>query len=900
MPPRREFALPAALLASSLVVFGCASSPAPAQPPATNDLITLEWPASGADAVPEGQYDYFDGLELDAATPRPRDSIGHEVGERFTRQHAILNYLQTLAGASDRVEIEQYGWTHQRRPLTLLTISSPANLARLDDILARNQELTDPRETSAARAREIMETNPAVVWFSFNVHGNEASCSEVAMQVAYTLAASQCAEVREILDNVVLIIDPMLNPDGRERYVSFFDNTFGSSPNPSHDAAEHDEPWPGGRTNHYHFDLNRDWLWMVHPESRARIAAYVQRKPQLHIDYHEQGHDAPYFFGAGDAPYNANIPAETRRWLNIYGEANAEVFDERGLEYSTRERFDYLYPGYGKVLPVYHGAVGMLCEKAGHGMAGVSIEVRDRYDLLLRDRVRDHFLTAMSYLETTAAMRQEQLERFYRFHQEAMNIEPDEPVGYVISAATDPMLRKKVWDLLTPHGVEIEAITDEVTLSGLVEYRDGELLDEQSIPAGSWLVRVNQPMGRLVRTVFERITHVEDADTYDITAWSMPVAFGLDAFALVEGSDIETEPLASWSPAAGTTTGDGTVAVLVDASQHALPIAAGSATEHDLFGRVAAEQFSVDGKTFGAGTLVFFSQRNDPESLEAFVRDINAKGVNAHRASAALPRSGPALGADKNRYFTLPRVLLLRGSPVEGNSYGQHWHLLDIVSPIPYTAVNADALSSVDWSDYTVLLLPESRGLSRVFSGSRLDDLKQWVRRGGTVVASGDSAVWASTALLDLKATDDKSDSDEAKNESEEKHNEMTWEARRDRGIDERVSGVLLRAGIDRSHPLAAGGPEWFGIIKRGADTLPVGDRGYVVARFDTPALLSGVVNDANAAKLDGSPAITQHRLGRGSVICFADDATFRGFNHAATRMLLNAIVYGPSVGEAR
>jgi hypothetical protein len=472
-----------------------------------------------------------------------------------------------------------------------------------------------------------------------------------------------------------------------------------------------------------------------------------------------------------------------------------------------------------------------------------------------------------------------------------MDIAPDEPVGYVISATTDPMLLSKVWDMLTPHGIEIETITADRKMSGLVEYRNGETLDEQVIPAGSWFVRVDQPMGRLVRTIFERITHVEDTDTYDITAWSMPVAFGLDAFALSENADFETERLTSWTPPVGTTTGDGAVALLVDASQHSLPIAAGIAAEHDLFGRIAAEPFTVDGESFGAGTLIFFTGRNDPDALEAFIRDVNAEGVNAHRASAALPKSGPALGADKNRYFTLPNVLLLRGSPVEGNSYGQHWHLLDIVSPIPYTAVNADALPSVNWSDYTVLLLPESRGLSRVFSGSRLDELKQWVRAGGTVVASGDSAIWASTTLLDLKV-------DEVK--SEEKPNELSWETRREQGVDERVSGVLLRAGVDRSHPLAAGGPEWFGLIKRGADTLPVGDNGFVVARFDTPAVLSGVVNAANAGRLDGSPAITQHRLGRGSVICFADDATFRGFNHAATRMLLNAIVYGPSVGEAR
>ncbi|MGP1309474.1 MAG: M14 family zinc carboxypeptidase, partial [Phycisphaerales bacterium] len=543
MQIRRALAAPAFVLAA--LAGGCASGPASAQP--ATSIPSLPWPSSGGDPVPENHYTYFGGFDLSDNVPTPKETIGHDVGERFTRHAEILRYLTTLAAESDRVTIDQYGWTHERRPLTLVTISSPENLRNLDDILARNLELTDPRKTDATRAREIAERNPAVAWFSFNVHGNEASCSEVAVQLAYTLAAAEIDEVRDILDNVVLVIDPMLNPDGRERYVSFFDGAFGTSPDPAEYTAEHDEPWPGARTNHYYFDLNRDWLWMVHPESRSRIAAYAKRKPQLHIDYHEQEPESPYFFGPGDAPYNANIPAETREWLDIYGQANARVFDERGLEYSTRERFDYLYPGYGKVLPVYHGAVGLLCEKAGHGIAGVSINVRDRYDLLLRDRVRDHFLTAMSYLETTAARRQDQLERFYRFHEDAMELAPGEPVAYAISAATDPALKQKVWDLLTPHGVEIETLVEDTAVGGLIEYRDGATVDDGTLGAGSWIVRVDQPMGRLVRTIFERITHVEHPDTYDITAWSMPVAFGLDAYAVTHAEVLDTTPLDQWS-----------------------------------------------------------------------------------------------------------------------------------------------------------------------------------------------------------------------------------------------------------------------------------------------------------------------------------------------------------------
>lgn len=889
---RAAAAAPFMLSALLAACAGCATSgPASAQPAKADPARTLPWPAGGTDPVPSGHYDYFGGLRFDASVPRPIDTLGHEIGERFTRQHMLLAYLTKLAESSDRVRIEQYGWTHQRRPLVKLTISSPANLARLDEIMATNLELTDPRSTSAERAGEIAENNPAIAWFSFNVHGNEASCSEAAMQVAYTLAAAQNEEVIDILDKVVLVIEPMINPDGRERYVSFFDNAFGFSPNNARYTAEHDEPWPGARTNHYHFDLNRDWLWMVHPESRSRIEAYARVKPQLHIDYHEQEPSSPYFFGAGDAPYNANIPDETRRWLDVYGEANARVFDEHQLEYATRERFDYLYPGYGKVLPVYHGAIGLLTEKGGHGIAGVSINIRDRYDLLLRDRVRDHFLTAMSYLETTAENRKQQLERFYRFHEEAMELAPGEPVAYAISASTDPTLMKRVWDLLTPHGIEIESLTEPAAVTGLVDYREGEVVDQRTLPEGSWIVRVDQPMGRLVRTLFERVTHVEDADTYDITAWSMPVAFGLDAYAMSSRQSLPTRRLEEWSAPLGETTGEGEVALLVDADQHLFPMAAGVAAERDLFGRVASEPFRVDGRDFGAGTLVFFRSRNDADALDAFTEEINGLGLHAHRASTALPETGPAFGVNKNRYFTLPKVLLLRGSPVEGNSYGQHWHLLDLVSPIPYSAVNSDALSAVDWSDYTVLLLPEARSLSRVFDGARLEALKSWIRAGGTVVASGDSAMWASATLLDLKA-------DEIKRE--DKASDLTWEERRARGIDERVSGVLLRAGVDRSHPLAAGAPGWFGLIKRGTDTLPLAESGYAVARFDSPAVLSGLVNEANAKRLDGSPAITHHRMGRGSVICFADDATFRGFNHAATRLLLNAMVYGPSLGDAQ
>ncbi|MBN4060348.1 hypothetical protein JYT11_00725 [Planctomycetaceae bacterium AH-315-I19] len=385
----------------------------------------------------DNHFDYYDGLAYDRAIKSPSEFLDYELGSRFSRHADVLAYCDYLAQNSDRVTLRDYGRSHQNRRLVLLTVSSAGHIANLDSILEKNRALSDP-ETSDADAQHIIENNPAVVWLSYNVHGNEPSPTETALQVAYTIATATNEEVARIREGVVLAIDPCLNPDGRERYVSFIDNNIGRSPNADPNTAEHDEPWPQGRTNHYLFDLNRDWVWLIHPESRSRLHIYREYMPQLHIDYHEQGHENPYFFGEGDTPYNANIPQETKDWIKVYGEHNAEVFDDRGIVFSTKERFDYLYPGYGKVMPVYHGAIGMLCEKGGHSRGGVEIDVHDHYTLTLEDRIRDHFLTSMSYLETTSDKRKDQLERFRRYFVESMSPADDAPKAFFILPSTPP------------------------------------------------------------------------------------------------------------------------------------------------------------------------------------------------------------------------------------------------------------------------------------------------------------------------------------------------------------------------------------------------------------------------------------------------------------------------------
>lgn len=839
-------------------------------------------------------FEYFGRLDLDPAIPAPASSLGHEIGDRFTRHADVVAYLRAVAAASDRVTMHDYGRTFEGRSLHYLVISSPENLRDLESIRTRNLALADPRGTSDAEARRIIENNPAVVWLSYNVHGNEASSSEAAMQVVYTMAAARNAEVRDILDKVVLVVDPMINPDGRDRYVNWYNMTMGAGlgANPSRDAAEHDEPWPGGRTNHYYFDLNRDWLWLSQVESAQRLPVYRSFLPQLHIDYHEQGYRSPYFFGAGDDPYNQNIPAQTREWINLYGSANAKVFDERGLVYSTRERFDYLYPGYGKVLPVYHGAVGLLCEQAGHGFAGLAVDVAGEYSLTLRRRAVNHFLTSMSYLETTAANRRGQLERFRRFFTESAEGPSDGPAAFVISPDNDPALLKKVWDLCSGHGIEVERLTREATIAGLTSYKGNAAAGETRVPAGAWIVRAAQPMGRLAKAVFEPDPIVTDNDTYDITSWSLPVAFGLDAWFTDAAINAATEPVRSFAPPAARVTGAGEVAVMVDARAHHFPVAVGLAMKHDLFARMAGGEITTpDGATFGPGSLIVHTVRNRPEQMRAFVNDCVAAGIGVHRVATGEASAGHVLGADDNSLYNLPKVLLVRGTPTQSNSAGSHWWLLDLEQPIPYTAVNADALGRADLSQYNVIVMPEGGPLGESVTNA----IKAWVRNGGTLIASGSSTVWASRSVLELKPDETPAD------RNAPKPNSKTFAQRLQESIDGRVPGAMLLANVDTSHPMAASGVrDWIGFIKRGDRTLPVADAGYVVARFadarngETLRLGGSISRDKEFA-LSGTPAVTHHNLGRGNVVCFAEDFTFRAFHHAGMRLLMNAIVFGPT-----
>ncbi len=950
-----------------------------------------------------------EGLNFAAEIDSPASYLGRPLGARFTKHFELLGYLERLAEQSDRVTLRRYGTSHQGRPLVALTITSERNHADLEGVLERNRELTDPRKTDAARALQIAATNPAIAWLSYNVHGNEASCSEAAMQVAYTLAAATNDEVASWLNDVVVVIDPCLNPDGRERYISFFENALGVEPDPNVYATEHNEPWPSGRSNHYLFDLNRDWVWLSQPESRSRLGIYREYMPQLHVDYHEQGYHSPYFFGPGDTPYSANIPSSSKEILQTYGDHNAMVFDTMGLPFATRERFDYLYPGYGKVTPVYHGAVGLLTEQAGHGRGGLAVNVdplsgpdeSGGYTLTLRERIRNHYLTSLSNVEITAENREAQLERFYDFFASAMRpresislevaapgsaeageaeettrtIETPMPTGYVFEPGNDAASMRRLYDLLSSHGIDVRVLTEQAETPHALAYfptKTGTEDDPAVLPAGSWYVSASQPMGSLARTLLDRAAYVEDVATYDITAWSAPLMFGLDGWEIFAGEDeLATRPLdaardlgALPDDAFVAPTGEGPrdaraggVAWIVPSDELGFPVALDLAARHNLFARLSGETIAHGDRAFSPGSLIVHTARNPDERTLSFLQSVADAGLTAFALDRGDP--GVAIGNNAHRRFVHPRVMVLFGSPLSSLSAGHTWHMLDRQFPARHHRVFVEDFPPGDLTSYNTIVLPSAwGGLNSAMSSSARQRLESWVREGGTLIAIGSSAHWASREMLGLEHDSDDLGSrpaeayvanqdDEGGDDEELDRSQLTYEQRETRSHYDRIPGAVMLADVDVTHPLAYGVQESLAFHVFRDDPLPVRNSGYVVARFrgvsgagedtgstsfedgsmdlfaaDTAARLErahqaaqageldgteernrppfvGWMSGENAGELAGTPAVTHHRHGRGSVICFASDPTVRAMNTAGMRLLMNAVTKGASMSPA-
>ena len=653
----------------------------------------------------------------EAQLRNPADFLGYELGERFTPHYRATDYVRHVAENATNVDRVEYGHTYEGRVLQYLIISSPDNMARLEEIRTANLQRAGLLEGVPA------EDTTAIVWLSYNVHGNESVSTEAALAVIHTLVSSTESSVQTWLENTVVIIDPCLNPDGRDRYVHFYHQTRGHKHNVHGEAREHSEPWPGGRTNHYYFDLNRDWAWGTQIETRQRLPHYNRWMPHIHVDFHEQSVNSPYFFAPAAVPYHAYITSWQRELQNLIGTNHARYFDEEGWLFFTRQIFDLFYPGYGDTWPTFNGAIGMTYEQAGSGRAGLGIITAEGDTLTLSDRIEHHYTTSLSTIEVAANQRGRITTEFAEYFQNAASQPSGTHAAYVVRHASQKDKVRVLADHLDLLGIAYGFATTASAGEGFV-YQSGST-ERVSIESGDLVVPAAQPKGVLTSVLFEPEAELEDSLSYDITAWALPYVYGLEAYAM--------EDEVTWAPTAPISVPEELpsrpVAYLAEWKSFEDARFLAALMRKGVKVRYAELPFKVNNKSYDEGTLIM-TRGGEGAAFDSLVIQA-ARHTNQHVEAVNTTRvtEGADFGSGDVVFMRAPRIAIVAGPAVSSYSLGELWHFFDEQLEYSTTLVNSDDFGSLPLFRYDVIILP-SGSYGDVLSERRLGRDSKLASRG--------------------------------------------------------------------------------------------------------------------------------------------------------------------------
>lgn len=877
---------------------------------ATLSLAQAEGPAArtGAILAPLSHGETLDLPSLDERLPRPEAVLGYPLGARFTSWDRIVAYLEALDAASPRVKMWEYGRTYEGRPLKLLAISSQENIERLEEIRGNVQRLAEPSGLGGGERDRLVRRTPAVVWLAYGVHGNESSSAEAAMGAAYVLAAAQ-GEAAQMLENVVVLLDPLQNPDGRERYIDGYRQRQGEQGNPRRASAEHFEPWPGGRQNHYVIDLNRDWAWASQQETRQRIAAYRSWEPQVYVDFHEMSSESSYFFPPSAEPIHPQIDRRILGWLDVFGRANASAFDRQGWIYFKEESYDLFYPGYGDSYPSLRGAVGMTYEMAGGGRAGLAMALQDGTVLTLADRVARHLTTSLTTVRTAAKNGRRILEDFTANRAKAAA----DPVHTFLWPA-DQQEARALAELLALHGVRVRQLSQAAEIPVRSLTRATSEPQPRKLAAGTYAVSTAQPLGNLVQALMvlespmsksfldrqrARLEQNLDAEFYDITAWSLPLAYNVHAW--VATGDVATgKPLPD--SAGGGIAGEGDLGWLVPPQGIASYRLAAALQKRQVRYRVALASFTGGGVSFPAGTL-FIPRRANPENVRDILQGLlQGDGLNAQAIGSSWEFKG-SLGSNDMAAVRPVRVGLISGDGVDATSFGYLWYLLDRQIGVDHDRIDLAQIRQVPLSDFDVLVFPSGAYDDRI--GDKVkESLDGWVKAGGVLVAIGDAVSWLQDKeLTSIKRwTPPKKDAAEDSKASEDPE---ASESPVEKQLSQRplfTPGAVLATRMQAQHPLTLGLTAPPDVLYEGSLVLKTTDdpRQDVLMAIDDSPVVAGFAWPEAEQRLAGSLLVGTESRGRGSVVLFAQDPAYRLFWRGTAPILLNALLYGPSTGLGR
>jgi Zinc carboxypeptidase len=831
-------------------------------------------------------YLFISFLALSQTLKSPDEFLPHQVGVQFTAHHQLVSYFEHVAqNKPEMVKLMRFGTTPEERPQILVAISSKENIANLEEIRLNNLRRVGLEKGKADNSNPI-----SIVWIGYSIHGNEPAGSECSMKVIYELVSGKNPQAQAWLKNTVVLIDPSQNPDGYDRYTHWYRDVCNMLPDVDKSHNEHLEPWPGGRVNHYLFDLNRDWAWATQVETRNRIKMYKQWMPHVHPDIHEQGSNEPYYFAPAAEPYHKYITPFQRQFQVEIGKNHAKYFDKNGWLYFTREVFDLFYPSYGDTYPTFNGSIGMTYEQGGIG-AGRAVMTESGDTLMLQDRVEHHFTTSLSTIEVASLNAKNLVENFTSFFEQRSK----NPVGdyktYVIKASNGLNKLQNLTKLLDIHKIQYGTVATNRKISGVDYVTQKETSIE--ITSKDLVISAYQPLSTLTQVLFDPKAELSDSVTYDITTWALPYAWGLESIASKQTIAIE-KPFQN-APYENNLKENARPYAYVcawksvyNAKFLSKVLGAGVAT------RTASMPFEIEGKSYPAGTLIL-TRADNKDIGELFDQKVQSIALSEQQeitgVNTGMVTSGYDFGSSKVRMIRVPRVLMFGGEGTNNNAFGHLWNYFEKDIQYNVSILPIEKLRKTTLEDFDVIILADG---SYSFETVHLEKLKAWTSAGGKLILLEEAITFfedqkgfSISKYADRKAKD-------AAEEKQEKDNPfLRLESHADferRGISNLIPGAIFKLKIDNSHPLAYGLPNTYYSLKTNTLHYAYLKDGANVGRIEGEPEVIGFAGSKVIPLMKNSVVFGVQPLGKGNVVYLMDSPVFRGFWEQGKLLLSNAI----------
>ncbi|WP_246840609.1 M14 family metallopeptidase [Lacimicrobium sp. SS2-24] len=810
-------------------------------------------------------------VSYDPAVPLPESVLGYPVGTWHVRHDQLVNYMYALAESSERVSIEEMGRSHEQRPLVLLTFSAAKNQAKMESIRQQHLQSLDGKADGDL---------PLVLWMGYSVHGDEPSGANAAMLIAYYLAAAQGPQIDTLLEEAVILMEPALNPDGLSRFAQWANMHKGKNlvADPNH--REHWQHWPSGRTNHYWFDLNRDWLLLTHPESRARLSHFHKWRPHVVTDFHEMGTNSTYFFQPG-VPSRKNpwTPDNNVSLTEAMGEHHARALDESGQLYFTQEAFDDFYYGKGSTYPDAHGSVGILFEQAssrGH------LQSSEHGELSFVQTIQNQVTTSLSTFSGALANKASLSAHLRGFAGESLELaKKDELSGYLLSEKHDKSRFRALLEILKQHQIRINGLEKSVERNG-----------RRFAPEDSVFVSLNQPQYRLIKSIFSTRKNFADNTFYDVSNWNLPLAFNID-YEEIERGFWRKLPLGDTLPnlnGARSELQQDAYAYAFSWQDSASPALLQDLLEQGIQAKISSTAFTAttdQGKvSFEPGAVIVPSALKQPEQWRRLLQNsANEQGIKVWSVTTGLTPQGNDLGSRSMATLSAPKVMLVGGAGTSQYEAGEIWHYLDQRVGLPLTIVDMDRLQGVSLANYTHIIMAD--GNFSAIAQEQTDAIQEWVKQGGVLITQKRAAKWASEQdILNATFVSDK-ELDNAFDTSGLSYGDQDRLAAK-----KRISGTVFNADLDLSHPLAFGFTRsQISFLRNSTLAMHVPAKPFLtVSRYTQTPLQAGYVSEEFQQLLAGKANLVAHRLGQGKVIGVTDNLSFRGYWYGTHRILSNAL----------